>query len=216
MGRTKLTDEQQVERLKNSIIAGKHIKAYRKSQNWSQEKCAEEWGTSEATIRRYEANIKIAPGQKQEFHPVSERTAKKIEEKTGIIYPYWMGETECKTWGEEIEWQEWIAEDPEIAELEQRRIMFYECGYHYELLHDAAHDFSECSPVPDSDIVYQSYHPHQLTSFQEPDKHYYFNQEELDALINQLKDTIAFACFKKERATQQKERQQDGNGNTGM
>ena len=218
MGRQKLTNEQKSEQLKNSIIAGEHVKTYRESQNWTQAKCAEEWGVEEITIRRYEGNAKIALGQHRKYYPISKSRAKEIERKTGIIYIYWMGETECKTWKEEFERCENIdfGDDPKWKEVEQRQIMFYNCGYRYELLHDAAHDFSECSPVPDSDIVYQSYHPHQLTSFQEPDKHYYFNQEELDALINQLKDTIAFACFKKERATQQKERQQDGNGNTGM
>lgn len=210
MGRQKLSDIQKIEQFNNSIIAGKHIKAYRKLHDWSQIKCAEEWGVEEITIRRYEGNAKLTLGQQRTCYPVSEIRAKKIEAKTGIIYPYWMGETECKTWNEyyaEIEKSESQSVDDYIKakseELEQRRILFNRCGYHYKFLEGAVYDFAECSTTSDSSMIYQSYHPHQLTSFEEPDKHYYFNQEELNALISQMKDMIVLACFKKERATQQ-------------
>lgn len=210
MGRQKLSNEQKIEQLSNSIIAGKHIKAYRTSHNWTQVKCAEEWEIEEITVRRYEGNAKLVLGQQRTCYPVSKTRAKKIAAKTGIIYPYWMGETECKTWNEyyaEIEQSEsqdmadYIKEKSE--ELEQRRILFNKCGYHYKFLEGAIYDFSECSSPSDSTMIYQSYHPHQLTSFEEPDKHYYFNQTELDALISQMKDMIVLACFKKNRATQQ-------------
>lgn len=194
-------------------IVSEHIKQFMfktpTRKKLTQQEAADALGISVATLKRYIACETIP----------SENYAKAMETATGIIYPYWMGETECKTWIEyytEIEKCESEGMEKYDREIEQRQIMFYNCGYRYELLHDAVHDFAECGSDSDSTIIYQSYHPHQLTSFQEPDKHYYFNQEELDALINQLKDTIAFACFKKERATQQKERQQDGNGNTGM
>lgn len=187
-----------------SKIASEHIKQFRFNtparKKMTQQEAANALGISLPTLKRYE---------KGETTP-SESYAKGMEKETGIIYKYWMGETECKTWNEyytEIEKCElqgmgdYIKEKSE--ELEQRRILFNKCGYHYKFLEGAIYDFSECSSPSDSTMIYQSYHPHQLTSFEEPDKHYYFNQTELDALISQMKDMIVLACFKKDRATQQ-------------
>lgn len=181
-----------------------HIKQFRNKNSTrkklTQQEAADALGISLPTLKRYE---------KGETAP-SESYARDMEKETGIIYKYWMGETECKSWNEyyaEIEKTESQGANDYIKakseELEQRRILFNRCGYHYKFLDGTVYDFAECSPTPDSSIIYHSYHPHQLTSFEEPDKHYYFNQEELDDLISQMKDMIVLACFKKERATQQ-------------
>lgn len=76
---------------------------------------------------------------------------------------------------------------------------FFTCGYDYKYLEGAEYDFASVSSNPDETLIYASTHPHQLTSFSEPDTHYYFDSQELEALITELRETIAFTCFKKNR-----------------
>lgn len=180
-----------------------HIKQFRNNtktgKKMSQESAAEALGVSLATLKRYE-NGETIP---------SEKRASEMEKCTGIIYPYWMGETECKTWKEFWEEDErrrfaGMEEHEKMieADREQKRILFSRCGYQYKYLEGAPYDFASLLPDTDKDkesLLYKACHPHELTDFNIPDKHYYFDQSELEALISNLQDVIAFACFKKEK-----------------
>lgn len=195
----------------NPERASAHFQQYMKMHNLNYTGMAIECGVNRRTI----SSICSA-----EDKPYNIDTFNDITKRLGGICDYWLGLTECQTWEEYDVFAETqaIQEESEKERIksnmrEQWRTIFYQLGYNYKYLGGTAeYDFAP----EGSYLALHPQHLHQLTSFQEPSKHYHFNQEELDALISQLKDAIAFACFKKERATQQKERPQDGNRNTGM
>ena len=131
-------------------------------------------------------------------------TFKQFQQNTGIPADYWTGKSPYKTIQEE---QEQKRIEGLFAELELRQqkelnqtveklsFFFASLGYKYSYALDWETDQS-----------------HQLTSFNEPDKHYYFNQEELDDLISRMKDMVDLACFRKEQATQRAEEGGNQNG----
>lgn len=201
-----------------SRIAGERIKAFRIARGWTQEKCAEEWGFGdEISIRRFEGNAKD-PKPGKVYYPVSKNSALKIQDKTGIHFKYWMGEAPTQTAADYLEWQREqcdlaqhenasLEAEAELRETEQMHIkmmhdFFFMCGYDYQYLEGAKYDFASVSQNPGEELIYASTHRHRLTSFNEPDKHYYFNKTELEALITELRETIAFTCFKKDRNIQ--------------
>lgn len=131
-------------------------------------------------------------------------TFKQFQQNTGIPADYWTGESPYKTIQED---QEQKRIEGLFAELELRQqkelnltveklsFFFALLGYQYSYMLDWEADQS-----------------HKLTSFNEPDKHYYFNQEELDDLISRMKDMVDLACFKKGQATQQAAERERQNG----
>lgn len=188
-------------------IVSEHIKQFISKtptrKKLTQKEAAEALGISLATLKRYIICEKTP----------SKNYAKAMETATGIIYPYWMGETECKTWIEyyaeieKCEYEGMVEYEQEIAEeVERRRILFSRLGYRYESLEDDNKLMTALFlPVSTQKITYadaQQYyiaaHPHKLTSLYAPEKSYYFDQKELNDLLNQLGDIIAFACFKKD------------------
>lgn len=126
-----------------------------------------------------------------------------------------MGEAPTQTAADYLEWQreqcdlaecesDAMKAEAELLETQQMHVkmthdFFFTCGYDYKYLEGAEYDFASVSSNPDETLIYASTHPHQLTSFSEPDTHYYFDSQELEALITELRETIAFTCFKKNR-----------------
>lgn len=128
-----------------------------------------------------------------------EETFCRIAKQTGIIKEYWMGITEQKN---RVDYQKELFKNARVdalflafetkhetqykAEIDRRTSLFASLGYNYK--------------CPDC-CRYEGF-PHILTN-SETSETTELDDIELDQLLQNLKDTIAFACFKKERATQQ-------------
>lgn len=172
---------------------GKRIRYLREKAGLSQTKLAEMVHCSRQQIGFYEkGNNPVPPG-------IAEDMAKIFH----VIPPY----ITCES--NEISWKEWYSEQERIEgaaltqiseeqakEIERKQILFSLCGFHYEYLEGASYDFASLSSKPDKEIIYASEHPHQLTSFTDPKHHYYFNEAELNNLLEELHNTIGYVCYK--------------------
>lgn len=186
---------------KNSLTfrASQHIKEFRLNNStgkkMSQEEAAEALGISVSSLKRFENGS----------HAPSARAAKVMQSFTGIIYPYWKGETDCKTWEaykhERIVAAQADKKDKEYRktlqeEINRRETLFASCGYRYTYLTSAQVDFAGIDPANEySDATEQ----HCIASFQNLSQKTYLSTNELEALITELRETIAFTCFKKGR-----------------
>ena len=144
---------------------------------------------------------KLLKGEDQKNY--SEKTFQDIAKITGIIKEYWLGKTEQKT---EVDYRkekfkeaqltskisqlELIQDSQYSDEIDRYTNLFKSLGYTYE--------------CPDS-CRYQGF-PHILTNNTTNEKTE-FTTDEINQLLQDLKNTVAFACFKKERATQQIKRE---------
>lgn len=178
---------------------GKRIRYLREKEGLSQTKLAQMLYCSRQQIGFYE-NGKC---------PVPSYIAEKMANIFHVIPPYILcesNETSWNTWDSELEKAEdegltqW--ENKQAEEKEKKRVLFSMCGYQYRYLDGPSYDFASLLPDADKDkelLLYKAYHPHELTDLSAPDKHYYFDESELEVLISSLKDVIAFTCFKKEQ-----------------
>lgn len=142
---------------------------------------------------------------------IPDEIATKLEALTGIIKEYWLGATEKTTLDE---YQEEIAErnrrffavdglESRVSSLDAARKTFFEvCGYSYEHLHTGFVEFARVimPPSEETEKADPSAGRYYLTSLSYPDiDEVEFTPEEMDALIRQVKDIIAFECSKKQR-----------------
>lgn len=152
-------------------------------------KIAKDLGFSRHTI------TKLLNGETQENY--SEETFHRIVKNTGIIKEYWMGITEQKT---EVDYREEKFKEAQlkskINQLELRQDSQYSDEIDkYTNLFKALGYAYEC---PDS-CRYQGF-PHILTNETTGEKTE-LTTDEIHQLLQALKDTVAFACFRKEQAT---------------
>lgn len=140
---------------------------------------------------------KLLNGETQENY--SEETFHRMAKNTGIIKEYWMGITEQKT---EVDYREEKFKEAQlkskINQLELRQDSQYsdEIDRYTNLFKSLGYTY-EC---PDS-CRYQGF-PHILTNNTTNEKTE-FTTDEINQLLQELKNTVAFVCFKKDRATQQ-------------
>lgn len=195
MSKNKLTAEERNRRM----LMGARIKEFRKRVGWTQEKCAEELGVSDLTIRRLELN---ADHKHRGEYPATKKTARKLEERTGIFWKYWFGETDYTDESQYKEaLQDWAdrekGESEALAEMEreyeqrvsQYRSLFSMIGYHYENIeHTVAYDMAGLTgeaPIG----------PHNLTRVGENNRKVNLSDTQLESLIAYLKKQVNFAIF---------------------
>lgn len=154
-------------------------------------KIAEDLGFSRHTI----TDLLKADAQKI----YSEDTFCRMAKSTGIIKEYWMGITEQKNEADyrEEKYKEFNL-NKRVKELELRQDSQYsdEIDRYTNLFKSLGYTY-EC---PDS-CRYQGF-PHILTNNTSNEKTE-FTTDEINQLLQDLKNTVAFVCFKKDRATQQ-------------
>jgi len=183
------------------LKAGERIVGFRRERGWTQELLAEKVGKSALTIGRYERG-EIG---------IKETTARWLEQETGVFWKYWTGETECQSRekylqqeNEQHERAQWMALEEYAREREEHiarlEALFFLCGYRYKI--DEAAVFADLdSNREDSEILPCR---HQLTPYQDPKQKYHFNDEELEALIADLRDAIGYHWYKKVEAHKRK------------
>ena len=154
-------------------------------------KIAEDLGFSRHTI----TDLLKADAQKI----YSEDTFCRMAKNTGIIKEYWMGITEQKNEADyrEEKYKEFNL-NKRVKELELRQDSQYsdEIDRYTNLFRYLGYTYK----CPDS-CRYQGF-PHILTNNTTNEKTE-FTTDEINQLLQDLKNTVAFACFKKDRATQQ-------------
>lgn len=195
MSKNKLTEEERNRRM----LMGARIKEFRKQKGWSQEKCAEELGVSDLTVRRLELN---ADFKHRGEYPATKKTARKLEERTGTFWKYWFGETDHTDEAQYKEaLQDWADREQGMSEalaemdreyerrVNQYRSLFSMIGYHYENIeHTAAYDMAGLTgeaPIG----------PHNLTRVGGNNKKVNLSDIQLESLIAYLKKQMDFAIF---------------------
>ena len=129
----------------------------------------------------------------------SEETFCRIAKQTGIIKEYWMGITEQQT---EVGYREELFKEAQLnakikqlefqqdaqynAVIDMHTQLFKFLGYTYEC--------PDCCKYEDFPCILTNDTTNEKTEL---------TTAEVEQLLQNLKDTIAFACFKKEQATQQ-------------
>lgn len=142
---------------------------------------------------------------------IPEEIAEKLECLTGIIKEYWLGSTDKLTW------TDYLAEinernrrlfaidglDSRISSFDAARSTFFEvCGYSYEHLHTGFVEFARVvmPPAEQTEIADPAAGRYYLTSLSYSDiDGVEFTPEEMDNLIEKVKDLIAFECSRKLR-----------------
>lgn len=196
-----------VEELERRKKVGERVKAYRTSRGWTQRKCAEEWELGdEITIRRLEMNIDISDLD-SEAHPATKKTAQKIAKHTTAIWQFWFGITDLSSREFYDQWAaEAAAEEKGFAEFlveEEKRIMkteeFYNgllnpIGFQYKnASRYAAFDFLGVAPGTEAPAG-----EHMITPLDNSAQSIYFSDADLDGLLSDLKDLVAFRCFQQQ------------------
>lgn len=195
MSKNKLTEEERNRRM----LMGVRIKEFRKQKGWSQEKCSEELGVSDLTIRRLELN---ADHKHRGEYPATKKTARKLEERTGIFWKYWFGET---GYTDESQYKEALqdrtdreqGESEALAEMDreyEQRVnrycgLFSMIGYQYENIeHTAEYDMAGLTgeaPIG----------PHNLTRVGGNNRKVNLSDTQLESLIAYLKKQMDFVIF---------------------
>lgn len=194
MGRkTIVLTEKEKNRRKTS---GLRIKALRKSIKYTQEKLAEELDISVATMRNYEYGI----------YPVPEKYISQLSIMSNgdFCEAYLSGESNLKTnaeyhryWNENDYWPDPDAEARAemLIEKEKVKALFLACGYNYIAEGMAAFDFLGI----DSTYTESPKEANRLEPVDASSPATYFSDDEMDSLIAELKEHIAFTCYKKRR-----------------
>lgn len=164
--------------------AASRVKALTKSENTTYKKLADSLGIAESSVRNY------ASGRRTMRYDA----ARLFEAKTGIIYLYWTGETDCKTWSDYQSEQEKAESEGQAAyfaderrQEEQLKTLFSRCGFEYENL----------SRIPGFDFSKDAAWPNKLTSIGSPTISACFTDEELESIFSRLHDVVELECFKK-------------------
>lgn len=195
MNENKMAEEE----INRRMLMGARIKKFRKRMGWSQEKCAEELGVSDLTIRRLELN---AEHKHRGEYPATKKTARKLEEKTGIFWKYWFGETDHTDEAQykgalqdladrEQGMSEALAEmDREYEQRVNRYCgLFSMVGYQYENIeHTVIYDMAGLTgeaPIG----------PHNLVRIGGDGKVVNLSDAQLESLIAYLKKQMDFAIF---------------------
>lgn len=186
------------ERLK-MLRQGKII-TLKPTERLSQRKLATYLDRDVSWIRAYESGVGIP-----------EEIAEKLECLTGIIKEYWLGSTDKLNW---TDYQAEITErnqrlfaidglDSRVSSLDAARTTFFEvCGYSYAHLHTGFVEFARVimPPAEQTESADPAAGRYYLTSLSYPDiDEVEFTPEEMDALIEKVKDLIAFECSRKQR-----------------
>lgn len=190
----------------NPKCTAEHLKLYA-SENFltfdnekiNVSKIAKSLGFNRGTI------IALLKGDAQKHYDSD--TFSRIAKRTGIIKEYWMGITEQKT---EVGYREEMFKEAQlkskIGQLESIQDTQYdnEIAMYSNLFKSLGYTY-EC---PDC-CRYEGF-PHILTNDATHAKTE-LTTTEINQLIQNLKETIAFACFKKGQATQQTEERENQN-----
>lgn len=160
------------------------LKALKDEQRITYKTLAENIGVAEATVRNY---VHLRSTMNREI-------AHSFQQYTGIIWQYWIGETDCKTLEEyQIEQFEAASEAyNEIQEDERRRIGLYRaifdsCGFQYE----------NVSYTPAYEFNPEAEGSHRITNRDAPKITAVFSDSEINDLFSRLHDMIEFECYKK-------------------
>lgn len=195
-GRPKKSMEpQDVSRRKET---GTRILKWRKKMGWTQEYMAEQMEKSVAAVRRYEKG-------EVDLH---ENAAKKLEFLSGIFWRYWTGETTCTESAAYTDEQRRLHEDAAMEELEEilkdenersnkLTSLFSLCGFRYERDKTLYAFYDMLDDWDDSDIPPCE---HRITPYHAPDQTYYFSDDELTALLVDMKTLVGYHWYKKVEA----------------
>lgn len=208
MGAGRPKKDMSQEAVQKRKVAGERLKMLREGkiitpkpiERLSQRKLATFLNRDISCVRAYESGVGIP-----------EEIAEKLEGLTGIIKEYWLGSTDKLTL---TDYQAEITErnrrlfavnglDRRVASLDAARTTFFEvCGYSYEHLHTGFIEFARVimPPSEETENANPAAGRYYLTSLSYPDiDGVEFTPEEMDALIENVKDMIAFECSKKLR-----------------
>ena len=176
---------------------GQRLKIWRESRKLTQEALVDLLGDgfSVPTLQRYEGGKTVIPPKK----------AKKLEALTGVIKEFWTGETVAETkefyetlYLEEIAEQEWNTQfNKSISEERQRFEQFFSVlGYSFEDTNRAdAKDAGEAF-----DLGLFAVGPYEIYENNSDDvPPTLLSHKDLLDLISQIKDLVAFTCYKKNR-----------------
>lgn len=179
-----------VEEIDRRKCAAEHLKAFRTEMGWTQEKCSDEWGVSELTIRRMELN---AQPEHLGQYPSTKKTAQIIAKHTGICWQYWFGITRHQN---EIMYE---AEKTGKERLERFRARDERNAQHFRLAAEYKSLFSRLGfqyenrvQDVDADIIET---PHVLYSIS-GEKVAELSDAQLEGLMSYLKQQLAFSIFR--------------------
>lgn len=141
---------------------------------------------------------------------VSNKVAKKLEKHSGIVAEYWTGETDEKKPEEYMKQCQDTTRDKQELEIIEKHMrdkyagavsdyesLFSVCGYQYECLADTS-SLRDIWIVlsEESEGITSAEAMHRLTAFKDPSKRYLFTQDKFITMVQHLRETIAFECFR--------------------
>lgn len=208
MGPGRPKKDMSLEAVQKRHLSGERLKMLRQGKiitlkptaHLTQKKLAAYLDRDVSVLRGYEAG-----------RGIPDTIAEKLEGLTGIIKEYWLGSTDKLTWGE---YSAEIAEknrrlfainglDSRVSFLDTERSTFFRvCGYSYEHTPTAFVDFASAimPPAEETEMVDPTAGSYYITSLSYSDIcGVLFTPEEMHALIEKVKDLIAFECSKKLR-----------------
>ena len=173
--------------IKRREKSAERVKALKNEMKISYKTLADRLDLSEATIRNY-AHLRST---------MDSKAARLFQKLTGTIWPYWTGDTDCKSWDEYDIEQEMILDEAlneyereQQAKEESCKSLFTLCGFIYSKLSGTAGAEYELNPNATG--------PHRIkdntTGITAT-----LNDSELQALIDRLRSTIQLECFIKSK-----------------
>lgn len=183
---------------------GEELKSLRLSKGYTQKQMGDEffrdkdYSVSVPTIRRWEKGEVDLPNPAINI----------LQNKTGVIWEYWSGETQIKS-REEYEKQKLydLAMDQVVGDINNslidqytRKIDLYKqvfgmCGYDYKCDADSLSWMEMRIVISGSDDDdYTVWHS--LTPRENPDKQFYFTTNKLSAIFNGFKNIVDLACLR--------------------
>lgn len=172
--------------IKRRKKSAERVKALKNEMNISYKTLAVRLDLSEATIRNYVHLRSTMDG----------KAARLFQKLTGTIWPYWTGDTDCKSWDEYDIKQEMILDEAlneyereQQAKEESYKALFTLCGFIYSKLSGAEYEFNPTATCPHRIKETTT----GITAM--------LNDSELQALIVRLRSTIQLECFIKSKLT---------------
>lgn len=175
----------------------------RLERRWTQKELGKRIEKSEQMIRRYELGQTGVP----------EEELNRLEKVFKVIRPYLTGVTNKRTWREyaaESDSTEEAASDGYWVELEQKTRTLAEflstfCGFQYIIDRDAEAyisfkdlgDGDYDTPYRDVGGAHRLSRSGAVLGVVDPNKDFFFSDEELEGLINNIRLLVEFECFKK-------------------
>lgn len=171
--------------IKRREKSAERVKALKIKLNISYKTLADRVGLSEATIRNYV----------HKRSAMDSRVARLFQNQTGVIWPYWLGETDCTSW-EEYQNEQSDIEAAVLSEIEKEEQKKKD---HYSALFSLCDfQYSNLEYTPEYEFNTESPGPHRITDT-ETGITATLSDSELQTLIDRLRSTIQVECFIKSK-----------------